>query len=460
MKLTLRQQLTQFGHLLQDRLFPILEESCGEMDQTMKRLVAVIELVPLGRFVPAGGGWVGRPARDREAIGRAFIAKAVLGIALTRQLIQRLRNDESLRKICGWTKASQVPSESKFSRVFAEFAEMQLPQFVHEALIQETQKDRLIGHISRDSTAIEARERIAEERAEVVSKSKEKADKERAVSRELKTGGVFAAVQEMTKKKRGSRGPHKPYKGGKYKAEKDTRLHRQRSMKLEKMLEELPKDCSVGAKTDHEGREKCWNGYKLHLDVADGQIPISAIVTGASLHDSQVAIPLATMTGQRVVNLYDLMDAAYDAGEIIDHSLELGHVPLITPVRRKVNEQTGEREATRSFTPAEELRFNERTTVERVNARLKDEFGVRDFRVRGHKKVAAHLMFAVLALTARVGNSLSKIRLQDPISERLFRVSGRILQVVPRFLKKFHPRNFLALHDFRIDPRVRGYRFA
>ena len=39
---------------------------------------------------------------------------------------------------------------------------MELPQFVHEALIRETQKDRLIGHIARDSTAIEARERFPE----------------------------------------------------------------------------------------------------------------------------------------------------------------------------------------------------------------------------------------------------------------------------------------------------------
>src|SRR5437588_8911891 len=82
------------------------------------------------------------------------------------------------------------------------------------------------------------------------------------------------------------------------------------------------------------GHQKYWRGYKLHLDVADGQVPISAIVTAAALHDSQVAIPLATMTAQRVTNLYDGMDKAYDAGEIRDHSRELGHVPLIQGVKR------------------------------------------------------------------------------------------------------------------------------
>jgi len=406
MKLSLRQQLTQFGHLLQDDLFPILEEACGEMDDTTRRLVATLEMLPLGRFIPSGSGWVGRPARDRYAIARAFVAKAVYGMSVTRDLIQRLRNDEQLRKLCGWNKVSQIPSESKFSRVFAEFAEMELAQFVHEALILDTQKDRLIGHISRDSTAIEVRERFAEEGPKTISKSKQKADEERMRARQLPLVGASDETKPQPKKKRGPKGPHgrhKRYKGGKrkYQPNPQSRLHRQRGMKLPAMLEELPKHCSIGVKTSNDGHQKNWRGYKFHVDVADGQIPISAVVTAASLHDSQVAIPLATMTAQRVTNLYDVMDAAYDANEILDHSRSLGHVPLVKAVRR-VGKRDGSEELqpTRSFSPAEEERFRERTTVERVNARLKDEFGVREIRVRGHRKVAAHLMFAVLALTA------------------------------------------------------------
>ena len=53
------------------------------------------------------------------------------------------------------------------------------------------------------------------------------------------------------------------------------------------------------------------------------------ILTSASLHDSQAAIPLATLTATRVTNLYDLMDSAYDAPEIRAHSESLGHVALI-----------------------------------------------------------------------------------------------------------------------------------
>ncbi len=46
------------------------------------------------------------------------------------------------------------------------------------------------------------------------------------------------------------------------------------------------------------------------------------------------------------------------------------------------------------------MRYKERSTVERVNARLKDEFGGRVVRVRGPAKVMCHLMFGILALTA------------------------------------------------------------
>ncbi len=182
------------------------------------------------------------------------------------------------------------------------------------------------------------------------------------------------------------------------------------------MLAELPRHCSLGVKKSSKGHQQYWRGYKLHLDVADGQIPITALLTGACLHDSQVAIPLMTLTSQRVTYLYDLMDAAYDANEIDAHSRSLGHVPLIArngaavPIS-KLQQDSLRRYHPRSqapthyarkrlpFTPAQEQRFELRTMVERVYSRLKDEFGARFIRVRGAGKIMAHLMFGVLALT-------------------------------------------------------------
>jgi hypothetical protein len=177
-------------------------------------------------------------------------------------------------------------------------------------------------------------------------------------------------------------------------------------MTLQEMLDELPCACNVGTKKNSKGYKETWVGYKLHIDAADGQIPISCILTSASLHDSQAAIPLAQMTAQRVINLYDLMDSAYDARAIHACSRSLGHIPLIDihPRRDQALKEKLQAEQKRcrflGYRSAEDVRYNERTTVERVNARLKDEFGGRMIRVRGHAKVMCHLMFGILALAA------------------------------------------------------------
>ena len=78
-----------------------------------------------------------------------------------------------------------------------------------------------------------------------------------------------------------------------------TRLERQTTQNLDQMLADLPTACDVGSKKNSKGYKETWIGYKLHLDVACGQIPVSCVLTSASVHDSQVAIPLMTMSGRR-----------------------------------------------------------------------------------------------------------------------------------------------------------------
>ncbi len=441
MKLTLRQQITQFVHVLQTALFPVLEEELGELTEPAKRLVAALEMIPLARFVPSSRGWIGRPSKDRLAIASAFVAKAVYGFGLTRQLLDALRRDPQLRRICGWKEAWQVPHEATFSRAFSEFARMELPQFVHEALIRQTQTGRLIGHIARDSTAIEARERYPETPAQAAAR--------KAARKASQPRGRRGA-------KKGARGPHQRWKGGKppYVPKPDTRLQRQRTMKLPEMLADLPQQCDLGGKKNSQGNHVHWRGYKLHLDVADGQIPISAVLTSASVHDSQVAIPLATMSTQRVTYCYELMDAAYDAHHITEQSRELGHVPIVDPPERGGRGESFLATPSRELSWAQQERYKERTMVERINARIKDEFGGRNIRVRGAAKVMAHLMFGVLALTVerssqfswrvpQVGHSSSKkIR---PIPATTYRHSPSTA---------FHPRRTVEAGESMLDERV------
>lgn len=374
---SLNQFLGQFGAVLQNSLFPVFREALGPLDSKQKLLIQMVALLELERLVDSRQGSVGRPGHDRIAIARAFIAKAVYNLTHTRALIDRLKNDEVLRRLCGWMSLAQVPAECSFSRAFAEFAQSEFPQRVHAALIEKTQKDRLIGHISRDSTAIEAREKV-----QPAPPSKAEA---KPAAEKPKPGA------KKPKQPRRKKGEPKPL-------EQMKRIERQKTMTSEQMLADLPTCCDAGTKTNSQGRKSTWIGYKLHLDVADGQIPITSILTSASLHDSQAALPLATITATRVANLYDLMDKGYDAEPIREHSRSLGHVPIIERIRRPNNkDKYGELPV--KMLPHEASRFRERTTVERVYSRLKDEFGGNSVRVRGNAKVMAHLMFGVLALT-------------------------------------------------------------
>ncbi len=116
-----------------------------------------------------------------------------------------------------------------------------------------------------------------------------------------------------------------------------------------------------------------------------------------------MALPLAAITASRVTNLYDLMDSAYDAPEIWEKSRALGHVPVIDANPRRGGKAEAEVEALAKrcagYKPAGDVRYNERSSAERVNAGLKDNYGGRHVRVRGAAKVFCHLMFGILALT-------------------------------------------------------------
>jgi len=369
--------LSQYWLRIQTSLFPWLEEQLGELTEKEDKLVSALELIRIERFTAFSRSLRGRPPKERAAIARAFVAKAVYNMPTTRALLDRLACDKKLRRICGWEQKGDKPSEATFSRAFAEFSESQLPACVHEAMISENLSEDIISHISRDSTEIEAREKPPQ-----------------TPKAEIESG-----------EKKPERKPGRPKKG----EEPDkvpTRLERQRTMTLEEMLEDLPRQCDVGTKKNSKGHKETWIGFKFHVDAADGQIPVSCILTSASTHDSQVALPLAEMTSQRIINLYDLADAAYDAPIIREHSRSLGHVPIIdiNPRRNaKLKEELRAEERRLELIHLErpeDRRYKERTNVERVYARLKDEFGGRMIRVRGYAKVLAHLMFGILALTA------------------------------------------------------------
>lgn len=368
--MSLKQTISHYWEKIQGTLFPILEQELPPLTQKQQQLASILEVLRIEEFIfPICLGFRGRPEKSRRAILRAFVAKSVYNMPTTRMLIERLHSDISFRRICGFELRSEIPSESVFSRAFTEFAATQLLTQVHAELIKTHYKNEIVGHLITDASAIEAREKP-----------------------------IKKIVIEKPKYRDGrpKKGEERPRQIPRIEKQTDP------SMTLEEILKDLPKQCDVGGKKNTKGNLQYWVGYKLHITVDDHGIPMAGILTSASLADNQVAIPLAKLTAERVVGLYDLMDSGYDASGIREYSKSLGHVPIIEERADpgKAEEKRQEKLAwkTLNWKPSDMVRYEKRTVVERSFSRLKEEFGARFIRVRGYQKVLMHLMFGVLVL--------------------------------------------------------------
>jgi len=344
---------------IQKQLFPSFEQELDPLTKKEQEFIQVVTLLDLPSHMKSyiWRGF-GRKRKSRLAMAKAFVAKSLYKLETTDMLIVYLKACKNIRWLCGWELPGQVPSPSTFSRAFNEFAMGKLPQKIHETMIKKHCGQKLSGHISRDSTTIESREKP-----------------------------IKTPKTPKPKKKRG-----RPRKGEVTIPKPRKRVELQAERNLTENLNDLPTVCNVGTKKNSKGYKTTWIGYKLHLDCIDGDIPVSAILTSASLHDSQTAIPLAQMSFERITNLYDLMDAAYDSPEIHAFSKSLGHRPIIDN-----NPRRGEKIL---MDPATKSRFAERSSAERVNSYLKDNYGGRSIRVKGSSKVMAHLMFGIVSITA------------------------------------------------------------
>lgn len=238
MDTTLKSWLTQFWFHVQEGLCPFLATIGEELTPPLKQVARVLEVIEIERFLPDSRG-VGRPAKDRVALARAFVAKATLNLPTTEALIDRLKVDQPLRRLCGFSSRHRIPGKHHFSQAFNEFADVRLAERSHEFLIQTPLGDQLIEHVARDSTAIEARERPV---------------------------AKMPSVAISTPRRRG-----RPRRGEVHPPKPESRLERQQAKSLTQMIEELPTACDTGTQRDSQGFKHSWHGDKLHIDTVDAR---------------------------------------------------------------------------------------------------------------------------------------------------------------------------------------------
>ena len=350
---------SSFFSSIQTKLFPAIEHHLGALSEKQKLLIEIVEMCNISKHAYFLNNTFGRPCNSKVSLAIAFVAKAVYHLQTTKSLVELLQSDYKLSQLCGFKSPGQVPSESTFSRAFADFAKAGLMQKIHEEMIKSNYGDKLAGHVSRDSTPISAREKPLRK---PVGKNK-------------------------SKHKRG-----RPKKG-EVREKKQNKLMIQKGRSLKENLADIPQACDYGNKLDSKGYKKSWHGYKLHVDTIDGDIPIAAVISSASTHDNQVSIPLTQMSSERVDYCYELMDAAYDAAQIREFTESMNHIPIIDFNKR--------RKEKKQFTPAQKQRYNQRSSAERVMGQLKDNYGGTTVRVKGAAKVMTHLMSGIIVITAQ-----------------------------------------------------------
>jgi len=286
-----------------------------------------------------------------------------------------LKIDRTLRVICGWRHRNKIPSEAKFSRVFKEFSGQQIATKAHDVFIENYLSETLFFYGSIDSTAIELREKAVQRKKEVKPK------------------------RRQGRPKKGEEGPPR----------KPSILEQQENMQsTEEMLSLIATKCDTSIKQNSKGNRHRWTGGKLHLLVVDGDIPITVRYSSASVHDSSLALPLIKESSQKVNYLYDLADAAYDTSIIKDYSKKLNHRPIIDinpknskKLKAKIALAKSEKkilEPLKLYNDSDDRHYNQRGSVERVNAYLKDNYGCNKIYYQGAQKVASVLAFAVLSV--------------------------------------------------------------
>lgn len=359
----------------ENSLFPLLKEELQveELSHKEQKLIKILEFAEIEKNITVVS--ITNTPKDREEIARAFIAKSVYNIQTTRDLIDRLHCDRTLRMLCGWRYKSNIPSESKFSRVFKELSELKIAQKTHEQFVKEYLRDTLFFYNATDATKIPLRQKP-----------------------------VKVEKEKFKPKKRG-----RPKKGEIKEPKKIKILEQQHKMEsVEEKLTLVSTDCGVGIKQNSKGKREVWIGGKLHISAVDGDIPVTAFYSGANVHDSLVALPLMQETSKRVNYLYDLQDAGYDGDIIREFSNTLGHRAIIdiNPKNSKelkakieLDKQEKKKFIMLNLTQnCDTHHYNQRGMVERVNKYLKEDFGCNTIYYQGATKVASVLAFGILSV--------------------------------------------------------------
>jgi len=290
----------------------------------------------------------GRPGHDPAILWRCHVARYVLGVESVSALLRMLRDNPYIAGAVGIDTPAAMPSQPTLSRFGTKLSKK--PYAV------------AVRNVQRGIT--------------------------RRLYEVLPDFGKTVAIDSTTLK-----GWSNPAKKGK----RGNGVARQRPH----VGQISDADAGWAIKQGTRGVKQMTFGFKAHI-LADAvyELPIVVDTSAGNLHDVNKAMPLmaqARFVNSRFLPRYVLADSGYSSQDVRRAMRQQYHTtPIIQP-------NASHKRAVAQWPPVENWQelYAKRSSIERVNGRLKGFFALDAIRVRGRAKVRVHAHLSVMALQAR-----------------------------------------------------------
>ena len=384
-------------YLLQKSLFSFEDWLEIEPSERLELFFAALDLRPYAAKLTNSSPQGAKPI-NREAILRALLAAPLEGVSTFTRLQKRLESDLRFRYQCGFRLTESAPSIATLSRVFKAVVEKNLAKALFVDLVSQCKEAGILdgSHLAIDSTAIGAYE------------------KKQPKSRSQQTGNANWGAKYDTF------GNKLTWFGYKIHLAVDT------ASELPVALEVTPAHVYDGEMAIPLVQEVVENyGWKVRyvmMDAGYDQVKnyetvrgygAQAIVALNKRGEKEPPAGIASDGTPRCSMGYDMVYWGADGDRLkfrCPHAVGKVDCPLglaacsdsnygmvvKKSIAEDVRRYSNSHRNTRGWT---EL-YNERTSVERCNSRLKEPLTVNDVHVRGIQKVTAHVYLNTIVLLA------------------------------------------------------------
>ena len=160
-------------------------------------------------------------------------------------------------------------------------------------------------------------------------------------------------------------------------------------------------------------------GYKLHIAIdAKSELPLAVIVASANDNEKKHASALLekALGATKRQTKFLVADSQYSCRSLRDQAYSSGIRVVIPFPANQMRGQKGVLRVDRYFRthgPADEKRvYRLRSSIERVNSRLKDQLCLERHRVKGIRRLAIHALFCLIAMLLNAVTAL-RLRMAD-----------------------------------------------